>query len=909
MWWVQDDGSRSLPMDNLPHGLVPGRRAEGIGGWWVPLLEGVAVLHRAAPPGASSSAQLWQRLLHLTLQLVAARLVYPALDTEGRAVWRVGPIPTAAEQALTALTTAAPPSLTPPGTSARQLLTACRDAVADTLVRTPAAAMLSDGPWTTPAPHPVDAHTAAATRAWLDAVEEHVDGGPAPEILLRVQLPAEHQTAADQLRADLYLAPDPSRPGNADAAETPAHEVWSGTTTLAGDTAHSILPRVRRALRRAAPLCPALAHLADQPAPSTLPMSSDTIEALLQHEDELARAGVRVLWPQRIRTALTTAAVIGTTDSSTRPGEEPRFALTSLLDFRWQIALDGTPLTALEMDALAEAARPLVRIRGHWVLADPTLRRRARERLLGQLPGTQALTAALAGRVTVADELVPCVATGALADVISVLRHQEHHHDTATLPSGLHATLRDYQHRALTWLAHTTRLGFGAVLADDMGLGKTITALAFTLHHQERSPGPTLVVCPASLVTTWCREAARFAPDLPVVAYHGPDRTLETVTDTTVVVTTYGLLRRDQAQLASRTWALVIADEAQHAKNHTSATARNLRAIPATTRLALSGTPVENDLSELWALLDWTNPALFGTLKKFRARWATAAEKDPGGAAAVELAQVIRPFLLRRLKTDPGIAPELPPKIVRPCLVRLTTEQAGLYEAVVRETLQQIEASRGIARHGLVFKLLNALKKIANHPAHFLGEKPPTSREAAAFAPRSGKAAALTELLETLTAQDEAALVFTSYVTMGRLLAAHLTHLGYEPLFLHGATPPAERQRMVDAFQSGRHPAMVLSLKAAGTGLTLTRATHVIHYDRPWNAAPEDQASDRAHRIGQQQTVTVHQMITEHTVEDRIDELLTRKRALAQAVLTSGEQALTQLTDRELAALVHLGSH
>ncbi|MEV0982371.1 SNF2-related protein [Streptomyces sp. NPDC049915] len=364
-------------------------------------------------------------------------------------------------------------------------------------------------------------------------------------------------------------------------------------------------------------------------------------------------------------------------------GGLPRFSVTALLDFRWQLALDGADLTEEEMDALAEAARPLVRIRGQWVLADPVISRRARHRLLGQLPGTQALTAALTGTVTIAGDTVVCRPSGPLADVIDVLRRGEHHDQTVPAPAGLTASLRGYQERALTWLAHVTRLGFGAVLADDMGLGKALSTLAFTLHYQQHTPGPTLVVCPASLVTTWCREAARFTPHLPVVAYHGSDRTLEAVTDTTLVITTYGLLRRDAARLAEQQWTLVIADEAQHAKNPASSTARQLEA--------------------------------------------------------------------------------------------------------------------------------------------------------------------------------------------------------------------------------GRHRVMILSLKAAGTGLTLPRAAHVIHFDRSWNAAVEDQATDRTHRIGQHRTVSVHRLITEHTVEDRIDALLTRKRALASAVLTGGDQALTQLTDQELADLVALG--
>ncbi|MFF6829235.1 SNF2-related protein [Streptomyces longwoodensis] len=908
-WWVHDSGLRALPMTDLPAPLAAGRTTAGAAGWRLPLGFGLPVVHQLGA-GAHPSAVFWQRAVHIALQLVKAKLVYPALDEGERAVWRAGPLPASAEEALGALAEAAPPAAIPSGMAARQALTACCDAVADTLVRTPAAALFGASPWTASAPAPVSAETERTVRDWLDGVEDQADGGPAPQLILRVQSPSDEQAAAGRLTADLHLAPAGSSPDA--SGEVPAARVWAGTARLVGESADAIRPRVRRALRRAARRCPALAGLAGEDSPQRCTLHSGAITVLLEQEAELAEAGVRVVWPERLRTALSAAAVVGTVGASPNAGgpavgERPRFSVTALLDFRWQLALDGADLTEEEMDALAEAARPLVRIRGQWVLADPVIARRARHRLLGQLPGTQALTAALTGTVTVAGDTVVCRPSGPLADMIDVLRRGEHHEQTVPAPAGLTASLRGYQQRALTWLAHTTRLGFGAVLADDMGLGKTLTALAFTLHHQQHTPGPALVVCPASLVTTWCREAARFAPHLPVIAYHGSDRTLEAATDTTLVVTTYGLLRRDAARLAEQQWALVIADEAQHAKNPASSTARQLRALPATTRLALTGTPVENNLSELWALLDWTNPGLFGPLKTFRSRWANTAERDPGSAEAAELGRVIAPFLLRRRKSDPGIAPELPAKIDQPRLVQLTTEQAALYEAVVRETLQQVQAARGIERNGLVFKLLTALKQITNHPAHYLREQPPTRDQAAAFAARSAKTAALTELLETIRARDEAALVFTGYVQMGHLLTAHLTHLGHDPLFLHGSTPVAERQRMVDAFQAGRHPVMLLSLKAAGTGLTLTRAAHVIHFDRSWNAAVEDQATDRAHRIGQHRTVSVHRLITEHTVEDRIDELLTRKRALASAVLTGGDQALTQLTDQELAHLVALG--
>ncbi|MEO3976761.1 DEAD/DEAH box helicase [Streptomyces sp. CAU 1734] len=904
-WRVQDTGTRALPTTGLPAPLTPAPPTPGTaGGWHTPLPYGLAALQRARS-GATPELVFWQRAVHIALQLVRARLLYPALDDHARPFWRVGPMPPPARAALDELAAAAPPAAHPAHTTARETLDAFCDAAADALVRTPAAAALFPSPWTTPSAEPLNPAMADGARDWLDRVEDLVDDRPAPPLTLHVQRPDDEQATAGHLTLALHLTPAGTEPGAGHHVD--AGQVWNSGRRPDGENTAALLAGVRRVLRRTARRTPALAGLAAQHHPHRITLDTPAIESLLEHEHDLAQEGVRVVWPDGMRTALHTTAVIGTpARPDTGPGERARFSVTALLDFRWQLALDGVPLTEQEMHDLAEAARPLVRVRGRWVLADPLQRRRARHRLLGHLPGTEALTAALTGTLTADGAPVPCRPTGALADIITILRNGEHQHRELPSPPGLRATLRGYQQRALTWLASTTDLGFGAVLADDMGLGKTLTALAFTLHHQQRTPGPTLVVCPASLVTTWSREAARHTPGLPVHTYHGPQRTLDTITDTTLVITTYSILRRDRALLADRPWALVIADEAQYAKNHTSATARHLRALPSTTRLALTGTPVENNLSELWSLLDWTNPHLFGTLKTYRSRWANAAEKDPNGTEAAELGRIVAPFLLRRRKSDPGIAPELPPKIDSPRHVQLTTEQAGLYEALVRETLQQIQASSGIQRNGLVFKLLTALKKITNHPAHYLAEQPPTQAEAAAFTARSAKTAALTELLDTLRSRGQSALVFTSYVTMGRLLHTHLRHLGHDPLFLHGTTPLAERQRMIDAFQAGRHPVMLLSLKAAGTGLTLTRAEHVIHYDRSWNAAVEDQATDRAHRIGQHRTVTVHRLITEHTVEDRIDTLLTQKRALASAVLTGSERALAQLTDHELAELVTL---
>jgi SNF2 family DNA or RNA helicase len=637
----------------------------------------------------------------------------------------------------------------------------------------------------------------------------------------------------------------------------------------------------------------------------------------------LAELGVSVDWPPHFTDVLTSTAVIGAAhddgddhDDYDAPASGGYLSLERLVDCRWHINLDGEPLTDAEMTALADAAAPLIQLRGRWLLIDPETARRARDRRLAPLPSLDALAAALSGSLTLGDETLPAHPAGTLAALVDALRQAPDSPQPIPAPAGLTGTLRHYQERALAWLAHTLGLGFGALLADDMGLGKTLTTIALHLHRVESTQPtgptkPTLVVCPATLTTNWQREIARFAPGTTVVRYHGADRTLsvDDLDQNSVVVTTYGTLRRDTDTLTAARWGLIIADEAQHIKNPASATATALRDLPADARLAVTGTPAENNLTELWAILDWTNPGLFGTRTAFRARYA-AVEKDPGVPAAAQLARLIGPFMMRRRKSDPGIAPELPDKVHHHRIVALTDEQKGLYEATVRDTMERIAASTGIERRGQVLKLLQALRQICNTPALYLKE-PLGEADPAALVRRSGKLAALDDLLPALAEHSEAGLIFTGYVQMGRILEHHLRARGHRAVyFLHGGTPPARRQDLVDAFQRDSEPAplFILSVKAAGTGLNLTRAEHVIHYDRPWNPAVEDQATDRAHRIGQRRTVQVHHLITEGTVEDHINELLARKRALTDAVLTSGESALAELDDTELAALVTLGS-
>jgi len=469
----------------------------------------------------------------------------------------------------------------------------------------------------------------------------------------------------------------------------------------------------------------------------------------------------------------------------------------------------------------------------------------------------------------------------------------------AVEPIGFKAQLRDYQREGVGWLRGLAQLGIGGVLADDMGLGKTVQVLA--CHAGIK--GPTLVVCPTSVLTNWEREAAAFVPEAEVLRYHGPNRSLpDQLSRNQIVLTTYGVVRSDAESLAGRKWNMVVADEAQAFKNPNSRTAKSMRLIDGNVRVALTGTPVENKLLELWSIASWALPNYLGSMTEFRRWFATPIERDDDDSARASLQALISPLVLRRRKTDPGVAPELPEKLERNVVVPLTTEQITLYMAAADQGLEDLRSSKDeISRQGMVLKMLTSLKQITNHPANFLGETAP-------LAGRSGKLEALVDLLSLASDTNESTLIFTQYVQMGNLIVDHCTSQGFNVGFLHGSKSVTQRQQLVDAFQAGELPVLVLSLKAGGTGLNLTAASHVVHYDRWWNPAVEDQATDRAYRIGQEKVVTVHRLVTEGTVEDRIAAMLDQKRELAESVIGGGEAWVSTLSNDELAAMVQLKS-
>jgi SNF2 family DNA or RNA helicase len=589
-----------------------------------------------------------------------------------------------------------------------------------------------------------------------------------------------------------------------------------------------------------------------------------------------------------------------------------RFGWNSLVDYDWQLALGDQTLSRAEFEALANLKEPLVQIRGQWVELRPEQIQQALAALErsgdGQMALGDALKLALAPNGDYGLPVVGVETEGSIGEMIRTLRAVDgaKKRDMLGEPAGFVGQLRAYQTVGLSWLASLRRFGLGACLADDMGLGKTIQLIALLLHRSDEDNRPWLLICPTSVVGNWRHELSRFAPQLRVLVHHGADRTREGLAESAaqhdVVISTYALLYRDETELRAIDWEAVVLDEAQNIKNPSTKHAQAARRLPAQWRAALTGTPIENRLSELWSIFQFLNPGYLGSAEEFRKRFALPIERlrDPG--ATERLKALVSPFILRRLKTDRSIIQDLPEKNEMKVFCTLTREQATLYEAVLKDAMRQIEESEGIQRRGLILATLAKLKQVCDHPALFL-------HDGSTLLGRSGKLARLVEMLEESLAVGDRALLFTQYAEMGRLLQHHLeATFGGEVLFLHGGTPAKQRDRMVARFQQPEHgPRLfVLSLKAGGTGLNLTRANHVFHFDRWWNPAVEEQATDRAFRIGQRRDVQVHKFICAGTFEEPIDALIDRKRQLSESIVGTSEAWLTEMSTDELRDLFAL---
>ncbi len=838
-------------------------------------------------PSASPSVRALAVVARSALALIGRGRLQPRISAGGNDTWVIGPLDESDLLHVAELAAWVPPTLhchttetiDPRVISAEDAVLGIYNSIADAMPRTAAAPTVSR-------------QTAWAGRDVIDVADlrSYLEGAEASDrtiVRLKLQLPT---SAGGPFQVDLQIrsAKDPDLIAD-------ASEIWAGTALGFDERAEADMLLV---LRRATALWAPCAALLEQSEPTSIEVSDDDAMDLLGDlANDLRGVGIEVMAPLALMPKVSSSAHVSAPPQTTDTASG--FDLRSVCELTWSATIDGEPLTDEELSLIAQSGRRFLELRGSWVVVDDNVVRR-----LGrteQISGTDALAAALSGDVVSGHDLVPVSVATPLLSLAELMRGASTRHELME-PPGLTAELRPYQRSGIAWLSEMLDLGFGGVLADDMGLGKTIQLIAVHLHRQADSSAPTLVICPAGLVGNWQREFQKFAPGVVVHRYHGSDRTLGVIGSDEVVITTYGIMRRDIDVLGGREWGMVVADEAQQVKNPNSATARALRRIPSVSRVAMTGTPVENRLSELWALLDWTTPGLLGGMENFQRTIAIPVERERDPVATSRFAHLIAPFVLRRRKVDPDVIPDLPPKTETDHPVNLTLEQAGLYRATVEEILAAIQTADGIQRRGLVLKLITALKQICNHPAQYL-------RETAPLSGRSGKMLVFEELIEAITEAEDSTLVFTQYVKMGELLMTRLAELGVKSEFLHGSLSLDRRGDMVDRFQDGNFPVLVVSLKAGGTGLNLTRATHVIHYDRWWNPAVENQASDRVWRIGQDRPVQIHRLISEGTIEDRISALLEQKSALAESVVgRSGEAWLTEMSDSELADLVQLST-
>ena len=660
-------------------------------------------------------------------------------------------------------------------------------------------------------------------------------------------------------------------------------------------------------LARAAPLCPPIAESLTLATPERTPLGvSQAHEFLRTHASALEAAGIGVRLPAWWREKPAITVEIKMSD------QEAFFGVDTLMKFDWQAAMGDTLISRAEFETLSRLKAPLARVRGQWVEVNAdSLQRALRffEKHKRGLTMSETLRVATNGADgDIGLNVRNVEAKGHVRNMLDRLRDARQ--ITQVQPSKTFSgKLRPYQQRGLSWLAFLSEYGLGACLADDMGLGKTVQLLALAEHwrNHDETPTPILLICPMSIVGNWQREAARFAPNLKVLVHHGPERLAgkalhKAARANHLVLTTYNLAHRDKVGLRKIIWRAVVLDEAQNVKNHDSKQAQAVRIFKAQQRVALTGTPVENRLVELWSILDFLNPGYLGSREVFQNRYGRPVERGDADKAA-DLRRVVQPFVLRRVKTDKSIIQDLPAKFEHTVYCNLTREQATLYQAVTRNMLEQIADAFGLARARLILMALTKLKQVCNHPAHYLAD-------GSRMANRSGKLARLEAMLEEALSAGDKALIFSQYTQMARPLQQHLQQLfKREVLFLHGGVAQKKRDEMVWRFQEEPKgpPIFVLSLKAGGTGLNLTAANHVFHYDRWWNPAVENQATDRAYRIGQRRDVQVHKLVCLGTLEERIDQMLIKKRALAESIVGEGEGWLTELSTGQLRDLFTMG--
>jgi SNF2 family DNA or RNA helicase len=748
-----------------------------------------------------------------------------------------------------------------------------------------------------------------ALASWKKRLQAAAGGGL--RACLKLTPPADGNPKKNMWRLD-YLVQASADP----SLLVSAAEVWAGAPSSKKLAELSLVmpeERLLTALEVAGRVFPPIEKSLTEPDPDHAPLSATEAHRFLKHAVPLlADAGFGIFLPPwwkngkmaRLKVQLTVRPK--TTDSGL-------LGMKSLVEFDWKLALGKEALTKKEFEELSHLKVPLIQFRGQWVEINPD-----------NLNAATAYWNSQKGQaLTIGDVLqrlgpdgddenvgldVDSVQGEGWVDEFLNGNSGEHRFNDVSVPADLNGHLRPYQEKGLSWLSFLCTYGFGGCLADDMGLGKTIQALAFLLREKAagRLAGPALLVCPTSVAGNWLKEARRFSPTLRVLIHHGTTRTKDRdaffaeIKNFDLVVSTYALARKDAALFAEHDWSGIILDEAQNIKNPESLQSRAVRTLQGGFRIALTGTPVENRLSELWSIMEFLNPGYLGGPTEFHNKFAVPIERFQDQRASATLRRMAQPFILRRLKTDPKIISDLPEKMEMKVFCTLTREQATLYRAVVSDMMNQIESASGLARRGLVLAALTKLKQVLNHPAHFL-------KDGSALPGRSGKLDRLTEMLDEALSENDSALIFTQYREMGELLKTHLQRTLMQPaLFFHGGLAKGKRDDMVARFQSGQERVMVLTLKAGGVGINLTRANHVFHFDRWWNPAIENQATDRAYRIGQTKKVQVHKLLCMGTLEEKIDAMIESKKKLTETVLSAGESWLTELSNTELRNIFEL---
>ena len=781
-------------------------------------------------------------------------------------------------------------------------------------------------------------------RRWVGSLEEQGQS-TSWRLLLRLNEPLEEALAGvdgpppDSLRWSLSLHLQNTE---SEHVVVDAVDIWSfarDSVIVEGLQLDSPPELLLAELGRASRFCPMLERALDEAEPIEVMLETREAYAFLREiKPILLESGFSVETPQwwdsptgrlGARLRIDSEAMDFEGGEAGADAAGPKLGLTSLVGYHWDIAVGGTTLTLNEFEQLANQKSPLVRIDGKWVEIRPEDVAAAVEFIRTNPGGEMALGEALrmafgADAKKIGLHVLGVEATGWVASIMGGAKDEDGNAIKTTLPEleapeKFHGTLRPYQARGLSWMAFLEQFGFGCCLADDMGLGKTVQLLALLTHERQvaakagETVKPTLLIVPMSVVGNWQKEAQRFAPDLKVKIHHGLERKqgdelVESALEHDCVITTFALANRDRDTLDRVQWGRLVVDEAQFIKNPAAKQSVAIRSLNADRRIALTGTPVENRLSELWSIMEFLNPGFLGTSGEFRKRFSQPIERYRDQTRSEQLRGLVRPFILRRTKTDPMIAADLPEKIETREYTHLTGEQAELYENCVNRMLHAVEESEGIHRRGLVLAALIKLKQICNHPAQMLKETVGEGGQAPNPI-RSGKCTRMMDMVDEVLAEGERCLVFTQFRQMGHMLASMLRQqMGRGVLFLHGGTPQKAREKMVEEFQNpdGDVPILIVSLKAGGVGLNLTAATHVFHFDRWWNPAVENQATDRAYRIGQTRTVHVHKFVVRGTLEERIDEMIEAKTELAENIIGAGERWLTELDTSQLRDILTL---